>query len=230
MEANFGLQTPASASDCRIDGAFQLPFAPIATNGAQAWSMTFTEAVALASPQDARNAGFGRLLGELGYSTGSGNKGLSTALAKFHAAAKIPVDASAADLFSALEADVNRAAAQRGYTICNDGDAKIWAALGFRSGTAFVSRGWWEIAAGACALAIDNPLGHDAVYLFASKHGSKLLVSGPSNFCISNAQFDIHGNDACAAHGGSVAGFLATNLKGLPGFTVHIGNDGVVPP
>ena len=228
MDGDFALRTPASASDCKIDGAFEVPFAPVATSGAQVWSMTFTESAGLVSPDDARNAGFVRLLNELDYPTGAGNKALPAALARFRATAHVPANANSSDLFAALEAEVVKSAAPKGYSICNDGDSKIWAALGLKSGAEFVSRGWWEIASGACELVLDNALGRDAVYLFASKHGNKTFVSGPQAFCISNAQFDIRGRDRCVARGLSEAGFFATNLKGRPGFTAHIANGGIV--
>ena len=79
-------------------------------------------------------------------------------------------------------------------------------------------------------MAIGTALGHDAVYLFASKQGNNHLVSGPMSFCVSNTEFDIHGRDRCLARGLSTAGFLPTNPKGLPGFTARIGKNGLVGP
>ena len=60
---------------------------------------------------------------------------------------KLPATVSPDELFTALEAEARKAPAPEGYSICNDGDAEIWAALGMKAGQDFVSRGWWEVAA-----------------------------------------------------------------------------------
>jgi uncharacterized membrane protein len=230
LGGDFSLRTQAASSGCGSSEAVQVPFAPVATAGAQSWMMTLTEAPALASPDAARDAGLRRLLGDTGYAPAPGPKGLGDALTKFRTSAKLPANASTDALFTALEAEAAKAPALEGYSICNDGDTEIWAALGLKVGADFVSRGWWNVAAGHCAMAIGTALGHDAVYLFASKQGNNHLVSGPMTFCVSNTQFDIRGRDRCAARGLSVSGFLATNAKGLPGFTARIGKNGLVQP
>ena len=229
QDRDFSLIAPAATSAC-TGGSYQVPFAPVATNGAQSWMMTLTDAPDLISPDDARAAGLRRLLGDTGYAPAPGNKGLGDALAKFRTNAKLPANASSDTLFAALEAEAKKAPASQGYSICNDGDTEIWAALGLRAGVEFVSRGWWNVAAGSCAMVIGTALGHDAIYLLASKQGNNHLVSGPMSFCISNTEFDIRGRDRCTARGLSVAGFLPTNLKGLPGFTARIGKNGLVGP
>jgi len=230
LRDDFSLRTQAASSSCGSSEAFQVPFAPVATGGAQSWAMTLTEAPALAAPDAARDAGLRRLLGDAGYAPQPGNKGLGDALTKFRANAKLPPNASTDALFAALEAEASKAPASQGYSICNDGDTEIWAALGLKAGADFVSRGWWNVAAGRCAMAIGTALGRDAVYLFASKQGNNHLVSGPMSFCVSNTEFDIHGRDRCVARGLSTADFLPTNPKGLSGFTARIGKNGLVGP
>lgn len=230
LGGDFSLRTQAASSGCGSSEAFQVPFAPITTGRAQSWTMTLTETPALASPDDARAAGFRRLLGDAGFAPAPGARGLGDALAKFRAAAKLQANASPDALFAALEAATRKAPPAQGYSICNDGDSEIWAALGFKAGQDFVSRGWWNVAAGSCATVVETALGRDAVYLMASKQGNNHLVSGPALFCVANTAFDIRGRDRCAARGLSVAGFLATNAKGQPGFTARIGNSGLAPP
>jgi len=228
QDANFSLAAQVTNAACSAQGAHQVPFAPIATNGAPSWTMTFTEQPPLATPDDARAAGLRRLLSDLGYQPANDARSLGNAIGRFRAHMKLPANISPDDLFASLEAqDAHKAAPQQGYTICNDGSAEIWAALGFKASSDFVSRGWWGIAAGACTVAISTALGHDAVYLFASREGNNHLVTGPMTFCTSNAQFDIKGRDKCAARGLSALGFVATNAKGAPAFTARIGDKGL---
>lgn len=224
-DGDFALEMPASAADCGPKGAEPAPFAPVETGGQRAWTMTFTETPALAAPEAAQRAGLARLAAVLGYRTDG--KNLDGALAAFRARVRLPARAGSADLFAALETAAAQAAPSSGYRICNEGSAEIWAALGVRQGNDYVSRGWWDIAAGRCVMAIMAALDRGAVYLYASKQGNNHLVSGPAGFCISNAAFELHGRERCAARGLSAAGFLPTNLKGLPGFTAHIGDSGL---
>jgi uncharacterized membrane protein len=229
-DENFWLQMPLATTACKPDGAFLAPFAPVATGGAKTWTMTLTEAPALATPADARAAGIRRVLIALGYlaEADSDAKHLNDAFAKFRVHAKLAVNATPADIFAALESAANDPQKSSGYAICNDGNGEIWAALAYWSGQEFISRGWWDIAAGTCTTPLSQSLGHDPVYLYVSKQGNNHLVAGVANFCISNVLFDIHGRDRCEAHGYVSKGFEATNIKGASGFVAHIGDDGLV--
>ena len=228
QDSSFSLETRATTSGCQIPGAFAAPFAPLATNGAASWTMTFTEQPALTSPDNARAAGLRRLLNDLGYQPALDARSLGNAIARFRAHMKLPASISPDDLFTALENEAKKISAPpQGYSICNVGDSDIWAAVGLKSGPDFVSRGWWQVASGACTTAINAALSRDAVYLFASKIGNNHLVTGTMAFCVSNTQFDIKGRDRCQARGLSEAGFLATNAKGQSAFTARIGNNGL---
>ena len=230
QDGNFALTTQVANATCNAPGAAQAPFAPIATNGASSWTMTFTEQPALATPDDARSAGLRRLLNDLGYQPAQDARSLGNAIARFRAHMKLPVNISPDELFTALEAQAGKTASPQGYSICNDGDTQIWAALGLKAGPDFVSRGWWGVAAHACTVAINAALGRDVIYLFASKEGNNHLVTGQMSFCVSNTPFEIKGRDRCTQRGLSVAGFAATNAKGATAFTARIGNKGLGQP
>lgn len=224
----FTLRERVSASRCDDKDAFEAPFAPIETAGATSWTMTFTEEADLNSPGKARAAGLRRLLDSLGYRTGNSDKALSEALTRFRIRAKLASSIPADSLFDALESEATKIETLQGYTVCNDGNADFWAALGMRSGADVESRGWWDVSAGKCMSPIESVLGRDPVYLFVSKQGKARLVSGSVPFCITNRQFDIRGQDRCASRGYQAAGFLPTNLNGSPGFIAHVGNDGLI--
>ena len=233
-DTDFSLQTPVGAANCGTDDAFLMPFASVTTRNAAEWTTTLTEFPNLPTPDAARQAGIDRLLGDIGYKVDLGHqRGASArdmALAKFRARMKLPVNASTTDLFDALETQALKAAAPAGYSICNDGDADIWAALGQRIGKTLVSRGWWKVAPGACAKAMTDALAIDKVYLLAEKHGNNHLVAGPTKFCVTDIQFEIFGNARCGARGLTEAGFASTNTNGLNGYAAHVSNDGLVPP
>jgi uncharacterized membrane protein len=230
-DTDFSLQTPNGAPSCGVDDAFTMPFAAITTHKRQSWTMTFTESPAINTFYAAQQAGLARLLGDIGYKgdLGEGNAH-SDALAKLRAQLKLPANANPDELFAALETEALKDSAPAGYSICNDADTVIWAALGMQAGATMVSRGWWKISPGGCAKAITEPLNTDRVFLLAEKHGNNHLVSGPQKFCVTDIEFEIYGNQRCAARGLTEAGFAATITKGVSGFAAHVGATGLIPP
>jgi len=229
-DTDFSLQTPNGAPSCGSDDAFPMPFAAIATHSRQSWTMTFTENPAINTFYAAQQAGLARLLGDIGYKgdLGAGNAH-GDSLAKLRARLKLPSNASPDELFAALETEALNDTAPAGYSICNDADSVVWAALGMQAGANIVSRGWWKISPGGCAKAITDPLNTDRIYLLAEKHGNNHLVSGSAKFCVTDIEFEIYGNQRCAARGLIEAGFAMTVTKGVSGFAAHIGANGLIP-
>lgn len=229
-DTDFTLHTALGAQACADDDAFLLPFAPIDTHGRKSWTTTLTESPRIDSLEVARAVGIARLLGDIGYKIGPGaNKTYGEALKKFRTRMKLPEKVSIDDLFDALETEALKVTAPAGYSICNDSDGDIWAALGLKQGNDWLSRGWWHVAPAACAEAITAPLSADKIYLLAERSGRSLLVTGTDKFCITDIEFETHGRDKCANRGLVEAGFAATNTKGVTGYAAHIGNKGLLP-
>jgi uncharacterized membrane protein len=229
-DTDFSLQTPFGAPSCGSDDAFLMPFAAVSTRGSTSWTTTFTENPRLDSFLAAREAGTARLLSDVGYKVDLGDtKADADALASFRARAKLAANASPDDIFDALETEALKASAPQGFSICNDADSVIWAAMGLQQGASLVARGWWKISPGSCAKTIAERLSLDHVYLLAEKHGNNHLVSGPAKFCVTDIEFEIYGNQRCSARGLTEAGFAVTNTKGLSGYAAHVGSNGLIP-
>jgi uncharacterized membrane protein len=232
-DTDFNLKTALGAQSCSMDDAFLMPFSAVNTGGAASWTTTLTESARIGSLEVARAIGIARLLNDIGYKItadkGPSNKSFDDALKKFKAKMRLPANASTADLFDALETEALKASAPSGYSVCNDSDADIWAAIALKQGADFVSRGWWKVAPGACARTIATPLATDKVWLLAEGKGQRTLVGGPDKFCITDVEFETHGRGKCQAHGLSEAGFAATITKGVTGYAAHFGNNGLVP-
>jgi uncharacterized membrane protein len=225
-DANFSL---ATGSSCKGDDSFAVPFSAIDTRGMTSWTTTLTETPGLASLDDARKAGIDRLLHNLGY-TFNDDDGRQAALAGFRRKMKIVPNARDADLFDAMETEAMKTVSPAGYSICNDTAGVIWAALAFGAGKHVLSAGWWKVAPGGCAHALTQPLHIDKVYVHAEGHNNPKLVGGPDKFCVANITFQTMDTGNCAAHGLATASFTATNVKGLSGYTAHIGESGLEPP
>jgi len=228
---DFALRSPLGTQACASDDAFLLPFAPVNAKGAGSWTTTLTESPRITTLEVARALGIARLLADIGYKVGLGaNKTYDEALKKFRARMKLPDNASVDDLFDALETEAMKASAPAGYSICNDSDGDIWAALGLKQGNDWLSRGWWRVSPGACAKAIATPLASDRIWLLAEKGGQNQVVTGLDKFCITDIEFETHGRENCTGHGLAQAGFAATVTKGLSGYAAHIGNKGLLAP
>ncbi|HEX4533857.1 MAG TPA: DUF1036 domain-containing protein [Rhizomicrobium sp.] len=229
-EGNFSLKTPFGAPGCGVADSYSLPFALVNTHKQKSWTTTFTESAAINSMDAARVAGTKRLLADVGYKIGPLNtkpdKKAAAALVQFRARMKLAANATAEDLFDALETEALKMAAPTGYSICNDTNEPLWAAIGLKSGANWISRGWWNVAAGACAKATTTPLSGD-VYLLAEKQNGQRLVSGKANFCVTGIPFEVQGRDHCA-RGLSAAGFAEIKTKSAQGYAAHIGDQGLV--
>ncbi len=226
---DFSLEQPGATNRCP-DDAFTAPFAQIDTKGQTGWTTTFTASPPLAGAEAARRAGLARLLGDTGYRLGAlGKDDIEAALDKFRDRMKMPKDAGPSELFDALETEALKSAAPAGYSICNDTDAPVWAALALRLAKTWHTRGWWKITPGACARAIAEPLSQDKIYLLVERKDGRRLVSGPEDFCITTIAFDIERRGDCKKRGLVSAGFAVTDTGSMTGYAAHISEDGLLP-
>lgn len=232
QDVDFDTHVSAAVHECPSDNFYLLPFARIDTRRMASWTSTLSESPSLANLTDARIAGLKRLLLDLGYPIaaidGHPDREAERALADFRKRQRVAPEASAADLFDALETNAFKVATPAGYSICNDTAKPIAAALGETSAGNWISHGWWKIAPGSCARAITAPLATDTLYLYVQRVGGPPLVSGKDKFCVSDIEFDIEGRSRCKDRGLGELGFVATSVKGLSGFAAHVGETGLL--
>jgi uncharacterized membrane protein len=226
-DTNFALHQPLIMESCP-DDSFVMPFSRVDTKGEASWSTTLTESPRISSLELARQAGIARLLIDSGYKLRDSGSA-EAALKSFRLRMKMSAHASNADLFDALEAEALKAAAPAGYSVCNDSDGPIYAAIGMHDAKNWDARGWWKVSPGGCARVLTKPLSNDRIFLLAQGPKNPNLVSGPTRFCIANIEFETSQHDNCAAHGLTAAGFAATIVKGVEGYAAHIGDSGLLP-
>ena len=232
QDLDFNIHTPSTIHDCPSDNFYLLPFARIDTRRMTAWTSTLSETPSIATLTDARTAGLKRLLHDLGYHIAAidsrPDKEAETALADFRRRQNLAPQASATDLFDALETNALKVATPSGYSICNDTAKPIAAALGEKSAANWISHGWWKIAPGSCARAITAPLAAEFLYLYVQRVGGPALVSGREKFCVADIEFDIQGRSRCKDRGLGELGFAATPVRGVSGFAAHVGDSGLL--
>jgi len=226
-DSDFSLKVAAGGARCTEPASFQLPFIRLDTHHMRSWTTTFRETPDLASMQAAERAGLKRLLADIGMGDLGSDKSVAASLLQFRSRMHVPDKAPVAALFNALETAAMRNAVPAGYNVCNDTSRPIWAALGQKKGTVFVSRGWWTVAAGSCAGTMTDALVKQTIYLRVETPDGKPLVAGPEKFCVTNIEFEIQGRGRCAQRGLVEAGFAATNTAGAAGFTAHVTDHGL---
>ena len=222
--------TPACSGD-----AFPAPFATLDTHGRPDWTMTFDDDPRLNSLEAAQLAGVKRLLKDNGYAIAAidakPDKATGAALSDFRKKMHFADRDGNDKLFTVLEDEAGKhGQPPEGFTVCNDTKSDVIAALGETIGGELATRGWWRIAAAACARAITAPLKEDAVWLSVQKPGDGALVSGPDQFCTAVQEFEIKGGQNCPARGFIRTGFARIAVREKTGVMVHVDAKGLAGP
>jgi uncharacterized membrane protein len=217
----------AGAQVCRQPGGRLAAFAEVKPTVVDGIAVLFLSEESDYDLPQARRAGIQRLLTRMGYDPGpvDGLDGPKTeaALRAFTADRNLPSDASAqADFFDRLLAAL-REGEGPGFAWCNETGRRVMASLGTDRDGRIVTRGWFRIEAGAC---LKPPLeGSPArVYSFAEavdgdgqpaqRDGRPITFGGDVPGCVRPTEFEIAGADDCAAHGATLARFLAISFDG----------------
>ena len=150
-------------------------------------------------------------------------------------AGEMPENRAAADdaLFSALYNAAVAATEANGLKVCNDSPHNMMAAVGIGAGTEIVSRGWYEVGAGACVQVVRQPLGGEPLYVYAEavdangetlvSEGRPLIWGGDEELCTKASQFEITRQGDCGARALGQAGFRRMAADGSAGRTVRLG-------
>lgn len=131
--------------------------------------------------------------------------------------ARSSLAAAAASLLLASEAHA-------GFKICNFGGRSAFMTMAFRSGSAFQSKGWWEIpAGGGCVATIEGPLRNRYYYLHG-QDAEGMFVSGNYLFCVKTTpSFEIaDAQTSCSGASAERRGFIQIDTGEAKDFTYNI--------
>jgi len=223
--AQFSFDSPENCAEMGLEAR---TFREVLVGRRDGWRTVLAEAEPY-SLFRARAAGLQRLLEDAGYDIRAGRRvtdprRVAQAIAQFRTLARLPADATEDQLVDALEAAARRRANELGLTLCNRTENPLWTAMARRRGEGWESRGWWRVAANACARVIDDTLVQGIYYVHASMptdDGDRRLAAGGAPFCTSPAKFAILGDDGCAQRYYNTALFSAIATRGRPGLVVE---------
>ena len=204
--------------ECRKRGHVSANFAPVETDATRP-TVTFTEDDNFG--RLAVMAGIQRLLGDIGYETGTidGFGGVRTreAISAFKLRYQIRGNPSNSDLLARLLDTAAEQSEERGLIMCNKTDYLVWAATGIVREDSFESRGWHRIDAKNCAQVINGNLDNKYYFYYAEavtdtgrqavRAGRPVLWQGDFTMCTKSTRFVINNREDCQARGLDAAKF-----------------------
>ncbi len=107
--------------------------------------------------------------------------------------------------------------AQAEYRFCNRSEYPLSAAIGYRDGGDWVSRGWWHLLPGECQTLVEGPLQGRYYYTYAysrvpTAEGQEGLWSGEFYMCTGSDRFAIRGVENCDGRGHDRHGFQEVDI------------------
>ena len=204
--------------ECRKRGHVSANFAPVEMDATRP-TVTFTEDDNFG--RLAVMAGIQRLLGDIGYETGTidGFGGVRTreAISAFKLRYQIRGNPSNSDLLARLLDTAAEQSEERGLIMCNKTDYLVWAATGIVREDSFESRGWHRIDAKDCAQVINGNLDNKYYFYYAEavtdtgrqavRAGRPVLWQGDFAMCTKSTRFVINNREDCQARGLDAAKF-----------------------
>ncbi len=123
-----------------------------------------------------------------------------------------------------LIAAATAAPAAAEFRFCNRTEYVISAAIGYRDGGDWVSRGWWLLLPGQCHRLVDGDLRARYFYTYAHSQGRtteepERLWSGEFYLCTRPDAFAIRGVDSCQERGYERRGFQEVDVDGRTAWT-----------
>ena len=204
--------------ECRKRGYVSANFAPVSMDATRP-TVTFTEDDNFG--RLAVMAGIQRLLGDIGYETGTidGFGGVRTreAVSAFKLRYQIRGNPGNSDLLARLLDTAAEQSQERGLIMCNKTDYLVWAATGIVREDSFESRGWHRIDAKDCAQVINSNLDDKYYFYYAEavtetgrqavRAGRPVLWQGDFTMCTKSTRFVITDREDCRARGLDTARF-----------------------
>lgn len=121
------------------------------------------------------------------------------------------------------------AAAHADFRVCNQTSSRVGVALGHKEGDAWITEGWWNIAANACETLIRGTLGSRFYYLYAIDYDQGGEWSGKAYMCTRDREFTIKGTGDCLARGYNRTGFFEVDTVEQKNWTVQLTEQGQAP-
>jgi uncharacterized membrane protein len=167
-----------------------------------------------------KTAGIQRLLRDNGQSIkridGISGRRTNQTLAKLFKSRNVETTNDNTLVYDTLIAEAKKTIGKTGVTLCNQGTARIWTALGYKENNGWTSKGWWPVDPNQCVHPFTTSLVGQEVYYYARMEGEngpdrilKSFVGAVKELCVGEAIFAAHEHQYCEGQGYITARFIA---------------------
>lgn len=119
--------------------------------------------------------------------------------------------------------------AQAWFKVCNKSSETASFAFAFRNNEgSWISRGWWTLESGECAITYHQDLTHKRYYVHArNRDKSHAKLTGNRNFCVAHHDFRIVNAMGCEGYGHvGLVGFHGVDIGESLNFTFNLVDSG----
>jgi uncharacterized membrane protein len=116
------------------------------------------------------------------------------------------------------------------FRICNRTANRIGIAMGYKEEAAWITEGWWNIAANSCETLVRGPLVARYYYLYAVDYDQGGEWAGKAFMCTREKEFTIRGVEDCLARGFDRTGFFEVDTGEQKNWTVQLTEQGQAAP
>jgi uncharacterized membrane protein len=106
--------------------------------------------------------------------------------------------------------------------VCNNTQAQVSIALGYRSERGWQSEGWWVADPDECETVFAGPLDSRFYYIFAADDVNGGTWEGPVFMCTRDDSFTIFGVEDCLARGYERTGFFEVDTQDRSDWTLQL--------
>jgi uncharacterized membrane protein len=109
-----------------------------------------------------------------------------------------------------------------GLRLCNKTGSRVGVAVGYKDAGAWVTEGWWNVAAGTCETLMPGPLVSRFYYVYAIDYDQGGVWGGKVSMCTRDKMFTIKGIEDCVARGYEKSGFFEVDTGEQKSWTVQL--------
>jgi uncharacterized membrane protein len=108
------------------------------------------------------------------------------------------------------------------FRLCNNTASKVGVAIGYKDREAWMTEGWWNIAARSCETLLRGTLVARYYYIYAVDYDRGGEWSGQAFMCTRDKEFTIRGAADCLARGFDRTGFFEVDTGEQQTWTVQL--------
>ncbi len=106
--------------------------------------------------------------------------------------------------------------------LCNNTDARVGVALGYKDTKGWASEGWWNIGPHSCETLLKGDLIARYYYIYAVDYDHGGAWGGKAVMCTRDKLFTIRGINSCEERGYQRTGFFEVDTGEEPDWTVSL--------